>query len=55
MEPGKTYSLVTAMLDFFGKKPNQSTSEFAQEMKGLNEADRAEIKANLISRGYKIV
>lgn len=55
MEQGKTYSLITALLDYFGKKPNQSTSEFAQEIKGLNEADRAEFKEALIERGYKIV
>lgn len=54
MEHGKVYSLVTAMLDFFGKKPNQTTGEFAQEMKGLTEADRAEFKEDLKARGYNI-
>lgn len=55
MEPGKNYSLITALLDFFGKKPNQTTSEFANECKALDEKDRAEFKADLIERGYKII
>lgn len=55
MEAGKTYSLITALLDFFGKKPNQTTSEFADEMKKLTPSDREEFKEALISRGYKIV
>lgn len=54
MEPGRTYSFPTACLDFFGKLPNQTTGEFANELKSLTEADRAEFKEALTERGYKL-
>lgn len=55
MEANKTYSFTTAMLDYFGKLPGQSTMDFAQELKGLSDADRAEFRAGLIGLGYKLV
>ena len=50
----KSYSLTTAMLDYFGKHPGQSTAEFAQELKALTDADKAEFRAALIKLGYRI-
>ena len=50
----KAYSLTTAMLDYFGKHPGQSTAEFAQELKALTDADKAEFRAALIKLGYRI-
>jgi hypothetical protein len=55
MDANKVYSITTACLDFFGKLPGQSTSDFAQELKALTEADKAEFKAALIAIGYKIM
>lgn len=54
MEAGKQYSLITALLDFFGKHPNQTTGEFAQEMKALTERDRDELRTDLKAKGYNI-
>jgi hypothetical protein len=54
MEKDKNYSLTTACLDFFGKLPGQSTLDFANELKQLTEADKAEFKAALQALGYKI-
>lgn len=53
MEHGRIYSFPTACLDYFGKLPNQTTAEFAQELKALTDADRAEFKEALTERGYK--
>ena len=54
MDPNRTYSLTTAMLDFFGKKPGQSVADLAAEFKALTVADKVEFKAALIKLGYKI-
>ena len=53
-EAARVYSMVTALLDFFGKKPQQTTSEFAQEIKALTAEDKAEFKVALQARGYNI-
>ena len=50
----KQVGLITAIKDYFGMLPGQTLSEFSQEVKRLNEADRAEIKAGLIKLGYDI-
>lgn len=55
MDNSKTYSLTTACLDFFGKKPGQSTSQFAEELKALTIEDKAEFKSALMAMGYKII
>ena len=55
MEANKTYSFTTAMLDFFGKLPGQSTMDFAAELKVLNEDEKAFFRAGLISFGYKLI
>lgn len=34
-------TLTKAIHDFFGKKPNQTLSEFQAEIRALDEADRA--------------
>lgn len=38
---------VTKAARFFGRMPNQSLQEFASEMKGLTEQDKAELDAGL--------
>lgn len=48
-------SFTAAMLDYFGKKPGQSNSDFLKEIKELTEADKAWFSANLPSVGYEIV
>ena len=55
MEANKTYSFTTAMLDFFGKLPGQSTMDFATELKALTDADKAEFRAGLVAYGYKLI
>lgn len=54
-ENAKPTSLIMAIMHFFGKKPGQTTQEFAQEIKALTQADREEFRADLIERGYPIV
>lgn len=46
--------LTSAMMDSFGRKPDQTLSGFAAEVKALTEADKAEIKAGLEANGYII-
>lgn len=48
-------SFTAAMLDYFGKKPNQSNSQFLAEIKELSPEDRAWFEANLPSVGYEIL
>ena len=47
-------SLPAAMMDFFGKKPGQTTAEFVQELKGLTPEDKAEFRQDLKERGYNV-
>jgi len=46
--------LPSAMMDFFGRKPDQSLQAFALEVKQLTDADKAEIRAGLEANGYTI-
>jgi hypothetical protein len=55
MDANKIYSLTTAMLDYFGKLPGQSTSQFAEELKALTDADKAYFRGALIALGYKLI
>jgi len=45
---------VAACKDFFGQNAGQTLTQFRDEVKCLNEADRKEITAGLTSLGYKI-
>ena len=54
MDKTQSSSFVGACMDFFGKKPGQTLTEFGAEIKALTEKDRAEIKAGLIQNGYNI-
>lgn len=44
-----------AIVEFFGKKPGQSTTDFMAEIKALTEADRAYFKAEFAKIGVEIV
>lgn len=50
----KSMSFVAACLDFFGKKPGQSSVDFMQEIRQLTTEDRAELTKLLPSVGYEI-
>lgn len=47
-------SFVSAMMDYFGKLPGQTTMDFANELKALNTDDREEFKRLLKDVGYTI-
>ena len=47
-------SFVMAMKDFFGMKPGQKLGEFSNELKALDEKDRAYFKKGLEDNGYII-
>lgn len=47
-------SLVVACMQFFGRKPDQSPSQFAAEFKELTEKDKVEIQEGLEKLGYAI-
>ena len=52
----KEMQLLSAAIDFFGLKPNQSRMDFAkEEWKKMTEADRKEIQAGLEKNGYKVI
>lgn len=51
----KKLTFMAACRDFFGLKEGQSAMDFGKELKELNDADRAEIKAGLEKIGYEIV
>jgi len=51
----KPTSLPMAILDYFGKKPGQSTAEFMQELKALTAEDKAELRVLLRAKGYPVV
>jgi hypothetical protein len=44
-----------AIVEFFGKKPNQSTTEFMQELKALDEKDREYFRREFTKIGYEII
>jgi hypothetical protein len=54
IDPEKVYSLITALMHYFGKKPDQSTAGFAAEVKALTDQDREDFKEMLRGVGYKI-
>ena len=55
MDMTKQYQgTLTAALDFFGLRNEQTKMQFAQEWKTLSDADRAEIHVGLVKLGYKI-
>ena len=43
-----------AMMDFFGKLPEETTKSFMEELKALTAEDRAEFTRLLKEKGYKI-
>lgn len=51
----KSMPFATAMKDYFGLKEGQNAMGFMQEIKALDDADRAYFKALLIGAGYDIV
>jgi hypothetical protein len=51
----KKLTFMAACRDFFGVKEGQTAMDFGKELKQLNEADRAEIKAGLEKIGYEII
>jgi hypothetical protein len=51
----KKMTFMQACKDFFGLHPNQTTMQFAQEIKALTEDDRKEIRAGLEANGYEIL
>jgi len=53
MDTTKTYSFPLAMLDFFGKN-GKETMEFMNELKALTDTDKAEFRAMLVEKGYKL-
>jgi hypothetical protein len=44
-----------AIVEFFGKKPGQSTGDFMAEIKALDDKDRAYFKAEFAKIGYEII
>lgn len=54
MDTTKLMSWPIAMKDFFGYQPGKGTAEFMAELKALTDADKAEFRAMLIEKGYKL-
>lgn len=54
LEKGDEMSLVRALMHAF-KRPDETTANFAAQIKALTDADKAWYKAELIKAGYKIV
>ena len=44
-----------AIVEYFGKKPGQTTNEFMQELKALTDEDRAYFKREFAKIGYEII
>ena len=53
-KPDKPMSLVVACKHFFGFKHGQTMSEFMNEIRELNDAEKAEFKRLLQGIGYTI-
>ena len=51
----KKMTYVAAMLDYFGKKQGQSSIEFMNELRALEDVDKAWFRAHLPTVGYEIV
>lgn len=47
-------SLLSATIEFFGKRDGQTAMEFKKEYDQLTDDDKQEIKAGLIQNGYNI-
>jgi hypothetical protein len=47
-------TFMSAMMDYFGKKPGQSAMEFMQEVKALNDGDRKYFFDLLRAVGYPL-
>jgi len=55
MDTNKEYSgLMSACMDYFGKKEGQKLPEFRDEVNALTAEDKTEIKSGLAALGYKI-
>lgn len=54
MDTAKPTSLPAALMHFFGKKPDQTTADFMQEIKALTDEDRKDFRAMLSERGYNL-
>jgi hypothetical protein len=48
-------SFTKAIVEYFGKRPTQSTGEFMQEIKALSPQDRAWFKAEFAKMGWEII
>lgn len=53
MDTNKVYTLTSALLDYFGKKPGQSNTEFLEELRDLTSEDKAYFRVELERVGYK--
>jgi hypothetical protein len=54
-EMAKQMTFMMACREFFGLHAGQTNMQFAQEIKALTDADKAEITAGLVQNGYEIV
>jgi hypothetical protein len=50
----KQATFTAACKDYFGYKPMQTLGEFMQEVKALNDDDRAYFKREFVKVGYEI-
>jgi hypothetical protein len=48
----RTAKFATCMMDYFGKLPGQSLQQFMEELRQLNDADKAWFRENLAKVGY---
>lgn len=52
--PAQPLGIMLACMKFFGKHPNQSTPEFAAEVKALTATDVADLKTMFTTMGWSI-
>jgi hypothetical protein len=50
----KVMSLIAAMKDYFGLKPDQTSMDFLKEIKALSDDDKEYFKALLPGVGYQL-
>lgn len=50
----KPMTYMNACADFFGRRPGQTLMQFRDELKGLTDKDRMEIREGLEQMGYAI-
>lgn len=48
------FAFMAACRHYFGLKPQQTLSEFAQEVKALSDEDRAWFKREFVKVGYEV-